>query len=179
MTKKVRIFIFFCATFFGLHGMDLDVDGGNAWNALLLPVGTSLKSVKLKNLEIDCAFWEKWDVFEFNKEELRSLSIDACAFSETEDFAFLYGFAVSELSITNCQITDDKLMSLLGFIYPYTVLKINLSGNNLGRDVQLFEKALSNIPFIGAALDELNLSSNSVDSSITGKNYKSVKKITV
>ena len=150
---------------FGVKGADISIDGQENFEKLDMPAGQKLRSISLKNLDINEQFWEKWNCFNFDVNSLAGLSFDNCSFEEEEEFEFLIEFKPLTLEITNSGISDKNLISIMRYSDPY-ITKMILSGNSLGKDSELFQRALGELASKGGGLSELDVSGNYIDSSL-------------
>lgn len=157
---------------FGVKAADISIDGQVEFEQFHMSTGQKLTSISLKNLVINEQFWEKWNGFNFDVNSLNRLCFDSCRFEEEEKFEFLIEFKPLTLEITNCEISDKNLFSIMRYSDPY-ITKMILSGNSLGKDSELFQRALGELSSKGGGLSELDVSGNYIDSSLR-KKYSSI-----
>ncbi len=124
-------------------------------------------SISISNLDIDGEFWVAFS--KINRDELQFLSFNRCKF---EEFSFLNNFTVSELSMTDCQLSDQNLLDISQYI-PYTISSFNLTGNALGKNKDLFKEAIGKLDDHGC---KLVLNGNSKDSELSA-HYKGKSRI--
>jgi hypothetical protein len=176
MLRFFSIFVLIFMICFGVKGADISIDGPEKFEQLDISAGQKLKSISLKNLNINDQFWEKWNGLNFDLSDLICLSFDRCTFEEWETFAFLAGFSIQKLKMTNCSISDENLSDIMKFSYVY-ITEMIFSGNNLGKDKGQFYEALENFHAKGGGLSLLNLSDNHVISEIKSKEYAGMPNI--
>jgi hypothetical protein len=144
MLRFFSIFVLMFMICFGVKAADISIDGQVEFEQFHMPVEQKLTSISLKNLNINEQFWEKWNSFSFDVNSLNDLSFDSCRFEEGAGFEFLIEFKPRTLKITNCEISDENLFSIMRYSDPY-ITKMILSGNSLGKDSELFQRALGEL----------------------------------
>ena len=177
MLRFFSIFVLMFMICFGVKAADISIDGQVEFEQFHMPTVQKLKSISLKNLNINDQFWEKWNGFNFDVSELICLSFDHCTFEEWETFTFLTEFSTKTLKMTNCSISDENLSEIMKFSYVY-IREMIFSGNNLGKDKDKFCGALNHFHFTrGGALALLDISDNSVAQEIKVKEYSWITRI--
>lgn len=162
MLRFCSIFVLMFMICFGVKGADISIDGQENFEQLRMPVGQKLRSISLKNLDINEQFWEKWYSFSFDVSDLIVLSFDFCSFEEGEQFEFLAGFSVQTLKMTNCNISDETLSEIMNYAYC-GISEMIFSGNCLGKENRTFLSPLRRLKTRGGGLDSIDFSNNFVD----------------
>ena len=74
MLRFFSIFVLMFMICFGVKGADISIDGPEKFEQLDISAGQKLKSISLKNLNINDQFWEKWNGLNFDLSDLICLS---------------------------------------------------------------------------------------------------------
>lgn len=125
-------------------------------------------AIIIENIEkFDESCLENLSLILSNNAELTQILISRCTFSSNENFSFLNGISIGNLSIVNCGLTDANLADVLRNLYPYTIRKLDFSNNKFGENGNLFLQTLADNFGLKFGVEELIISNNHFNTQIT------------